>query len=155
MASLKQQRTVSPAATGTTTHVAGLLDPAEASRTRLVKNPFIYEINTWVWLDELSRRYGTAIDLASVPGSEWDAIRVLGFDAIWLMGVWERSPAGIAIALEHDGFTESFWRALPDFRDEDVVGSPYCVKDYSVDAHLGGPAGLAGARAALAERGVG
>ena len=30
--------------------------------------------------------------------AEWDAIAALGFDAVWLMGVWERSPAGIAIA---------------------------------------------------------
>ena len=66
------------------------------------------------------------------------------------MGVWERSPAGIAIALENEGLVESFRRALPDFATEDVVGSPYCIRDYRVDAHLGGPEGLAAARAALA-----
>jgi hypothetical protein len=121
----------------------------------LVENPFIYEINTWVWLDELSRREGTEVDLASVPAGEWDAIRELGFDAVWLMGVWERSPAGIAIALANEGLTGSFRRALPDFTTEDVVGSPYCIRDYAVDPHLGGPAGLAAARAALAERGLG
>ena len=65
------------------------------------------------------------------------------------MGVWERSPAGIAIALENEGLVESFRRALPDFVTEDVVGSPYCIRDYRVDAHLGGPEGLAAARAAL------
>ena len=73
----------------------------------------------------------------------------LGFDAVWLMGVWERSPAGIAIALENDGLVESFRRALPDFVTADVVGSPYCIRDYRVDAHLGGPAGSPRARAAL------
>ena len=70
------------------------------------------------------------------------------------MGVWERSPAGIAIALENDGLTATFRRALPDFRTDDVVGSPYCIRSYTVDGHLGGPAGLATARAALAERGM-
>ena len=64
-----------------------------------VRYPLIYEINTWVWLSELSRRAGAPIDLASVPESEWDAVAALGFDAVWLMGVWERSPAGISIAL--------------------------------------------------------
>ena len=121
----------------------------------MVSDPFIYEINTWVWLGELSSREGTTVDLASVPAGEWDAIAALGFDAVWLMGVWERSPAGIAIALSNDGLVESFRRALPDFQREDVVGSPYCVRDYVVDAHLGGPSGLAAARAALAERGLG
>jgi glycosidase len=121
----------------------------------MVRHPFIYEINTWVWLDELSAHEGTPIDLASVPGNEWDAVAALGFDVVWLMGVWERSPAGIATALEDAGLMESFRRALPDFQTGDVVGSPYCIRDYTVDAHLGGPSALAAARAALAERGVG
>ena len=58
----------------------------------------IYEINTWVWLTDLSRKSNGAVDLSSVPPAEWDAIAQYGFDAVWLMGVWERSPAGIAIA---------------------------------------------------------
>ena len=121
----------------------------------MVDHPFIYEINTWVWLDELSRRQGWAVGLAGVPDQAWDAIAELGFDAVWLMGVWERSPAGVAIALENEGLIESFRRALPDFVTADVVGSPYCIRDYRVDGNLGGPDGLATARAALAERGLG
>ena len=31
------------------------------------KSPLIYEINTWVWLDELSRREQRSLTLASVP----------------------------------------------------------------------------------------
>jgi hypothetical protein len=121
----------------------------------MVDHPFIYEINTWVWLDELSRRRGSAVGLADVPDREWDAIAELGFDAVWLMGVWERSPAGVAIALENEGLIESFKRALPDFVAADVVGSPYCIRDYRVDGNLGGPDGLAKARTALAEHGLG
>ena len=49
--------------------------------------PSVYEINTWVWLSDLSREYGTVINLASVPSPEWDAIAAHGFDAVWLMGV--------------------------------------------------------------------
>jgi Alpha amylase, catalytic domain len=120
----------------------------------VVEHPFIYELNTWVWLDELSRRHGGAIDLGSVPAVEWDAIAALGFDAVWLMGVWERSPAGIAIALQNDALVESFREALPDVTDTDVVGSPYCIRDYTVAPHLGGPKGLRSARKALRQRGL-
>ena len=84
----------------------------------MVPHPFIYEINTWVWLDELSVREGSPVDLAGVPGNDWDAVAALGFDVVWLMGVWERSPAGIATALENAGLMESFHRALPDFQTE-------------------------------------
>jgi len=116
--------------------------------------PVIYEINTWVWLAELSRKYRKPVDLATVPKREWDALASHGFDAVWFMGVWERSPAGIDISMRNPGLLEDFRRALPDFSAEDNVGSPYCVRRYVVDQHLGGPNGLAAARRQLLERGL-
>ncbi|MDT7815649.1 MAG: hypothetical protein QOJ42_5565 [Acidobacteriaceae bacterium] len=116
--------------------------------------PALYEINTWVWLSELSLKSGTAVDLGSVPGAEWDAIAKYGFDAVWFMGVWERSPAGIAIANQNVNLLADFRRALPGFTPEDNVGSPYCIRRYVVDAHLGGDEGLAVARRELAKRGL-
>jgi hypothetical protein len=114
----------------------------------------IYEINTWVWLSDLSRKSNAPVDLSSVPPAEWDAIAQYSFDVVWLMGVWERSPAGIAIANRNPILMEDFHRALPDFRPEDNVGSAYCVRRYVVDKHLGGPEGLAVARQELAKRGM-
>jgi glycosidase len=116
--------------------------------------PSLYEINTRVWLSELPSKHGESVDLGSVTEAEWDAIAALGFDAVWLMGVWERSPAGIAIANRNPQLIEDFHRALPGFRPEDNVGSPYCVRAYVADAHLGGPEGLARARRELAKRGM-
>jgi len=118
------------------------------------RHPVVYEINTWVWLSDLGRKYGKAVDLAAVPEPEWDAIASHGFDAVWFMGVWERSSAGIGISMRNRGLLEDFRRALPDFSAVDNVGSPYCVRRYVVDGHLGGPKGLAAARAALAARGI-
>jgi hypothetical protein len=117
--------------------------------------PVIYEINTWVWLRELGERHKAPITLATVPAEEWDAISSLKVDGVWFMGVWERSPAGIRIAMGNQGLLDDFRRALPDFTEEDNVGSPYCVRNYVVDPHLGGPDGLAAARRELARRGMG
>ena len=122
---------------------------------KLPPSPLIYEINTWPWLTELARLTGRPVDLASVPDDQWDAIAALGFDAVWLMGVWRRSPAGVAIARADKLLMEWFARSLDDFTDDDVVGSPYCVCDYVVDDHLGGDDALAVAREQLARRGVG
>lgn len=118
------------------------------------KYPLIYEINTWVWLNELGRGKKKPVTLATVPNKEWDAIAALGFDAVWLMGVWERSPAGIRVSMGNEGLLADFRRALPDFTADDNVGSPYCVRDYAVDPRLGGPEGLAKARHELAKRGL-
>lgn len=119
------------------------------------KYPFIYEINTWVWLHELSVKYGSLITLGSVPEEEWDDIGRLGIDAVWFMGVWERSPEGINIANKNEGLLADFRHALPDYRIEDNVGSPYCVRRYEVDNRLGGRKGLAAARNELGRRGIG
>ena len=92
--------------------------------------------------------------LADIPDADWDAVTPSGVDAVWLMGVWERSPAGLELAMANAGLLESFREALPDVRPADIIGSPYCVRRYVADERFGGPSGLATARAALAARGV-
>ena len=116
--------------------------------------PVIYEVNTAVWLAELTRAAGAPVTLDSVTEAAWDAVTPAGADAVWLMGVWERSPAGLELARANAGLVESFTEALPDLREQDIIGSPYCVRRYVADERFGGPAGLAAARGALAARGV-
>ena len=116
--------------------------------------PVIYEIDTWPWLFDVRRRLGHSVTLGELPAEVWDDAVPAGADAVWLMGVWERSPAGLAIARDDERLQRSFRAALPDLSPEDVAGSPYCVRRYAVDRRLGGAAGLAAARAELARRGL-
>ena len=99
--------------------------------------PVIYEINTAVWLDGLARAAGRPVTLAGVAAADWDAAVPAGVDAVWLMGVWERSPAGLALANANAELQASFADALPDLRHADVIGSPYCVRRYAVGVDLG------------------
>jgi len=99
-------------------------------------NPHLYEINAWAWLEELSARLGRQVKLGDVPDQEWDALRDRGFDIVWLMGVWQRSAESRRLALEPDS-TKSYASALPDWRPEDVVGSPYSVPAYKPDPRIG------------------
>jgi len=116
--------------------------------------PVIYEINTAIWLDDLSRAAGRRVTLADVPAPAWDDVTPAGTDAVWLMGVWERSPAGLQLANANAGLQASFRDALPDVRPADVIGARYCVRRYVVDDSFGGPRALAEARATLAARGI-
>jgi hypothetical protein len=116
--------------------------------------PAVYEIDTWPWLAALTERFGRPITLGNVPGEVWDDVAASGLDAVWLMGVWQRSPAGLAIALANEGLQRDFRAALADLAPRDVVGSPYCVRRYEVDERLGGRGGLGAARAALRWRGL-
>ncbi|GGL87980.1 hypothetical protein GCM10010129_34760 [Streptomyces fumigatiscleroticus] len=123
--------------------------------TALPAQPVVHEVNTRVWLREVGARTGRRMSLGDVPKDAWDEITPHGVDAVWLMGVWERSPEGRAIALRDPGLRAAFDRAVPGLREDEIAGSPYCVRRYEVDAALGGGEGLAAARAALDRRGVG
>jgi hypothetical protein len=122
---------------------------------RLPRRSTVYEVNTAVWLQRLGRDRGRRLRLGEVPGAAWDSLAMTGIDAVWLMGVWRRSPAGLEIALADPELEAGNRAALPDLRDEDVIGSPYCVREYVVDERFGGPDGLVAARKQLAQRGVG
>jgi hypothetical protein len=117
-------------------------------------HPHLYEINTWAWLEKLSARLARPIKLADVPDSEWDAIARLGFDIVWLMGVWKRSPESRRIKLANPTNVEEYDRALPGWKPDDVIGSPYAVAQYVPDPHIGSWDSLDAVRAKLRVRGI-
>jgi glycosidase len=108
--------------------------------------PLLYEINTLAWLTELGDRAGEGLTLGDVPDGELDRIASLGFDGVWLMGVWQRSPAALALARRH---LEGAGAPAGD-----IVASPYAILGFQVDAALGGDAALRALRARLRRRGV-
>ncbi len=118
-------------------------------------HPHLYEINTWAWLTELSRTQGRKVRLGEVPDREWDALQAKGFDFLWLMGVWQRSPAGRLIAQSDPQLIASYDRAFPGWRPEHVVGSPYAIKAYCPDSALATWDELDEVRNKLHRRGIG
>lgn len=116
--------------------------------------PTVYEINTWAWLHDLTLGASRPVTLGSVPQAELDRLAGFGFDALWLMGVWQRSPRGREIAQELPHLQAEYRRALPDYTSEDVVGSPYAIYRYQVDPALGGDEELAVLRDRLGQLGL-
>lgn len=112
---------------------------------------FVYQINTWVWLNTLSCKYEQTIRLENVPDEVLDELAKPGIDFIWLMGVWTRNDKVRSSALK---YKHEYLPVLPDLTDEDVIGSAYAIGDYEVDPRLGGRDGLASLRARLRERGL-
>lgn len=96
--------------------------------------PILYEVNTRVWLRELSEREGRPVTLADVPESEITRWKNLGFTHIWLMGVWQVGPKAREVALR---FWRDHWSKEIPSSPEDVVGSPYAIEEYAVDSRVG------------------
>ena len=81
--------------------------------------------NIYVWLDQLSKKHGRHIArLNEIPDEELDLLQRQGFSGLWLIGVWERSPASQKI------------KQLCG--NPEAVPSAYSLFDYRIAADLGG-----------------
>jgi len=118
-------------------------------------HPHLYEINTWVWLEELSAKHGQCLSLQEVPGEEWDRLAAMGFDFVYLMGVWRRSLVGRRIFRTDPRNFPNFDGALPGWKMRDVVGSPFSIQDYSPDPRIATAESLSEAHNQLRRRGMG
>ena len=104
--------------------------------------PLLYEINTRCWLRELSDRFGQPVHLGNVPEAEVASWKQTGFTHLWLMGVWTTGPRSRERFLRSPDTPHRLRQVLPDWRKEDVPGSPYAIAEYRVPPALGGDRGL-------------
>lgn len=97
--------------------------------------------NTYVWLEQLSRKHGRWIRfLSDIPDEELDILAERGFTGLWLIGLWERSRASQRI---------KNWLGDPD-----AVASAYSLHAYEIAADLGGWPALDNLRARAWQRGI-
>ncbi len=119
-----------------------------------ISSPWLLELNTRCWLRELPEHRGRARALASVPESCIAGWAETGLSHVWLMGVWTTGPRSQARAVALPALRAEYDRALPDWRDEDVAGSPYAVAGHAVPEALGGVSGLRSFRRRLHDHGL-
>ena len=84
--------------------------------------PSLYQVNTRVWLTELSRALGRPATLDDIPDAELDRFAAMGFDWIWLLSVWQTGPAGQRVSRTNLEWRHEFEATLPDLREEDIAG---------------------------------
>jgi len=81
--------------------------------------------NTYVWLDQLSKRYQRELRrLDQVPDEELDRLAHWGFTGLWLIGLWERSSASK--------------RIKQMCGNPEAEASAYSLSRYDISADLGG-----------------
>ena len=116
--------------------------------------PSLYQINTRNWLGELAEKLGRPATFDDVTDAALDDIAGLGFDWVWLLGVWQTGLASRAVSRSNPEWLREFAVLLPDLREDDITGSPFAVQRYEVHPDFGGNASLARIRARLAKRGL-
>ncbi len=97
--------------------------------------------STYVWLDQLSRRFGRDIrTLDAIPDEELEQLARWGVTGLWLIGLWQRSVASERIKRMRG--------------NADAVASAYSLDDYRIADDLGGEAAYADLRDRAWTRGI-
>jgi glycosidase len=116
--------------------------------------PSLYQVNTRVWLTELSSQQGRSATLDDIPDHEIDKFKDAGFDWIWFLSVWTTGREGQRISRENSGWRKEFQETLTDLKEDDIAGSGFAITGYYVSEQIGGDAALARLRNRLKERGL-
>ena len=97
--------------------------------------------STYVWLEQLSKKYGRHIyRLDQIPDEELTLLARRGITGLWLIGLWERSTAS---------------RTIKRLRGHsDAVASAYSLKGYDIAEDLGGRDGYDTLRRRAAAAGI-
>lgn len=117
-------------------------------------SPSLYQINTRVWLTELSKSLGRPATLDDIPDGELDRLVKMGFDWIWFLSVWQTGPAGQRVSRSNHEWRREFEETLPDLSEDDIAGSGFAITGYTVHSNLGGDAALARLRERLRKQGL-
>ncbi|HYQ87467.1 MAG TPA: alpha-amylase family glycosyl hydrolase [Bacteroidota bacterium] len=97
--------------------------------------------NTYVWLDQLSKKYRRGITkLDQIPDEELDRLARWNITGLWLIGIWERSSASQKIK-QMTGNPEA-------------VASAYSIYDYEISSDLGGDPAFLNLRQRAWDRGI-
>ncbi len=116
--------------------------------------PSLYQVNTRVWLTELSKTLGRAAKLDDIPDAELDTLAQRGFDWIWLLSVWQTGQASQQVSRSNPDWLREFHETLPDLTEDDIPGSGFAITGYTVHKNLGGDAALGRLRLRMKQRGL-
>lgn len=112
-----------------------------SSDSSWMPNVIMLAKSTYVWLDQLSKRFKRDIhQLDHIPDEVLDELAERGFTALWLIGLWERSVASKTIKNM--------------MGNPDAVASAYSLYDYAIAADLGGETAYENLRDRAWQRGI-
>lgn len=97
--------------------------------------------STLVWLNQLSKKYSREIvRLDQIPDEELEFLSKAGFNALWLIGIWQRSQASARI------------KQLTG--NPEAASSAYSLYSYEIAQELGGWSALENLRSRCAHYGI-
>lgn len=121
----------------------------------MLHHPALYQIDARDWLWRCSQEYGSPCTLDQIPDADLDRLAGLGFDLVYLLGVWQTGSAGENVSRSTADWQPGFRDALPDLSPNDITGSPFAITGYEVHEQFGGSYSLEILRSRMRQRGLG
>jgi len=98
----------------------------------------LYELSIRPWLYSLSKKYKRTITkLADIPDEEFLALKEKGVDMVWMMGVFKLGTYGPKFDRTNPNLVNGYRSLLPDYVEQDVIGSPFAIAEYHCNPQLG------------------
>ena len=104
--------------------------------------PLLYQVNTRVWLRQLSAELGRSATLDDIPETDLDRLARLNFEWVYFLGIWQTGEAGRSLSRSNPAWLAEYQKVLPDLSEADICGSPFAVTGYRAHRDLGGDPAL-------------
>jgi glycosidase len=116
--------------------------------------PLLVQVNTRVYLTDLSATLGRKATLDDLPDSDLGYLASFDVDWVWFLSVWQTGKKGQMISRQNPEWVREFHETLPDLAEEDIAGSGFAITRYEVSEEIGGEAALSRLRKRLADLGM-
>lgn len=116
--------------------------------------PQLYQVNARFWLAQRSADLGRQATLDDLPDDELRRLAELGFDWLYLLGVWQTGRAEARIAQEQAPLQRAAAELLGEAGRSAICASPFAISGYRVPRKWGGGAALKRLRQRLHAHGL-
>lgn len=104
----------------------------------IMNHKLVYQIDIREFFHRHKSKNQSIKNLLDLPAEFFDELKSIGVDFLWLLGIYEPSQASRDISLSMKELHKKYYSSLLDWKEEDVIGSPYAITTYKISKEFGG-----------------
>lgn len=98
----------------------------------------VYQIDIREFIYRLNQLKNRQHSLKDLPNDFFEELKNLGVEFFWPVGIYEPSQLSREISCSMKELHKKYYDSLPDWKEDDVIGSPYAITQYKISSKFGG-----------------
>lgn len=98
----------------------------------------VYQIDIREFIYRLNQLKNRQHSLKHLPNDFFEELKNLGVEFFWPVGIYEPSQLSREISCSMKELHKKYYDSLPDWKEDDVIGSPYAITQYKISSKFGG-----------------